>query len=145
MTTPQPGEPLPAYGHAPRHLDQPSPQPRGVARHLNAVARHPSPAHAAAHSPAQPPPSAVPVADRRTSAERFWYVIQNIAFGAGYFAKIPAKKAAIEVTGRGILTGFESFWYVLVCIAFGAMYFAKIPVKKALVEAMTPPVNPAAG
>lgn len=76
-------------------------------------------------------------ADRRTSAERFWYVLQNIAFGAGYFAKIPAKKAAIEVTGRGQLTGFENFWYVLGCISFGAMYFAKIPAKKALVEVMT--------
>jgi len=134
-----------SYGHSPRYFDRRSPQTGSVTHNPKAVARHQSPLHAAAHRPAQPLPSVVPVAHRRTSAERFWYVIQNIAFGAGYLAKIPAKKAAIEVTGRGILTGFESFWYVLGCVAFGAMYFAKIPVKKALVEAMTPPVHPAAG
>src|SRR4051812_49733197 len=57
-----------------------------------------------------------------------------IGFGAGYFAKIPAKKAAIEVTGRGQLTSAEHFWYILQCVAFGAGYFAKIPTKKALAE-----------
>jgi hypothetical protein len=75
--------------------------------------------------------------ERKTTlagAETFWYVLMCIAFGAGYFAKIPAKKAAIEVTGRGQLTSAEKFWYILQCIAFGAGYFAKIPTKKALVE-----------
>jgi hypothetical protein len=35
---------------------------------------------------------------RLTAAEQFWYVLQCIAFGAGYFAKIPVKKALTEVT-----------------------------------------------
>jgi hypothetical protein len=69
-----------------------------------------------------------------TGAATFWYVLMCIGFGAGYFAKIPAKKAAIEVTGRGQLTSAEHFWYILQCVAFGAGYFAKIPTKKALVE-----------
>jgi hypothetical protein len=30
---------------------------------------------------------------RLTAAEQFWYVLQCIAFGAGYFAKVPVKKA----------------------------------------------------
>ncbi len=28
-----------------------------------------------------------------TGAEKFWYVLQCIAFGAGYFAKVPTRKA----------------------------------------------------
>lgn len=35
---------------------------------------------------------------RLTAAEQFWYVLQCIAFGAGYFAKVPVKKALSEVT-----------------------------------------------
>lgn len=70
---------------------------------------------------------------RLTAAEQFWYVMQCIAFGAGYFAKVPVKKALSEV-GLAEMTGAEQFWYVLQCIAFGAGYFAKIPVKKALCE-----------
>jgi len=69
-----------------------------------------------------------------TGAETFWYVLMCVAFGGGYFAKIPAKKAAVEVTGRGQLTSAEKFWYALMCIAFGAGYFAKIPTKKSLTE-----------
>jgi hypothetical protein len=79
-----------------------------------------------------------PVVARRegymTASATFWYVLMCIGFGAGYFAKIPAKKAAIEVTGRGQLTSAEHFWYILQCVAFGAGYFAKIPTKKALAE-----------
>src|ERR1700730_15007547 len=70
---------------------------------------------------------------RLTAAEQFWYVLQCIAYGAGYFAKIPAKKAFSEI-GLAEMTGAEQFWYVLQCIAFGAGYFAKVPVKKALTE-----------
>ena len=34
---------------------------------------------------------------RLTAAEQFWYVPQCIAFGAGYFAKVPVKKALAEL------------------------------------------------
>jgi hypothetical protein len=69
-----------------------------------------------------------------TGAEQFWYVLQCIAFGAGYLVKVPTKKALSEA-GLTELTGAEKFWYVLQCIAFGAGYFTKVPVKKALSEA----------
>lgn len=78
-------------------------------------------------------------------AESFWYVLGCIGFGAAYFSKLPAKKAACEVfselqlDGQGpshgySLRGMESFWYVLMCIAFGGGYFAKVWAKKALWE-----------
>lgn len=57
----------------------------------------------------------------------------NIAFGAGYFAKIPAKKALSDF-GMAEMTAAEKFWYVLMCIPFGAGYFAKIPTAKAISE-----------
>jgi hypothetical protein len=69
-----------------------------------------------------------------TAAERFWYVLGCIGFGAMYFAKVPVKKALSEV-GAAQMTGAEQFWYVLQCVFFGAGYFAKVPVKKALSEA----------
>ncbi|WP_327691096.1 hypothetical protein OG870_17385 [Streptomyces sp. NBC_00461] len=68
-----------------------------------------------------------------TGAERFWYVLGCIAFGASYFAKVPAKKALADF-GYGEMTGAERFWYVLMCVAFGAGYFAKLPIKRALTE-----------
>jgi hypothetical protein len=68
-----------------------------------------------------------------TTWEGFWYLLQCIAFGAGYFAKIPAKRALSDF-GLCEPTGAERFWYVLQCIAFGAGYFAKIPTAKALTE-----------
>jgi hypothetical protein len=68
-----------------------------------------------------------------TGAQQVWYVLQCIAFGAGYFAKIPAKKALADF-GMAQLTSAEKFWYVLQCIAFGAGYFAKLPTAKALSE-----------
>lgn len=71
-----------------------------------------------------------------TSAERFWYIVGNIALGAMYFAKIPARKALADA-GRAELTSAERFWYVLMCIGFGAGYFAKIPVAKALADSVT--------
>ncbi len=69
-----------------------------------------------------------------TSAEQFWYVLQCIAFGAGYFAKVPVKRA-LNDAGLVQMTSAEQFWYVLQCIAFGAGYFAKVPVKRALNDA----------
>jgi hypothetical protein len=87
-----------------------------------------------AYEPHQPVASAQ--AQRRmglTGAQQFWYVLQCIAFGAGYFAKIPAKKALADF-GMAKLTSAEQFWYVLQCIAFGAGYFAKLPMAKALSE-----------
>jgi hypothetical protein len=33
-----------------------------------------------------------------TAPEKFWYVLQCIAFGAGYFAKLPVKKALSEAS-----------------------------------------------
>jgi hypothetical protein len=35
---------------------------------------------------------------RLTAAESFWYVLQCIAFGAGYFVKLPVKKALAEAS-----------------------------------------------
>ena len=72
-----------------------------------------------------------------TGPDAFWYVLQCIALGAGYFAKVPAK-AALRDAGLVTLTGAEKFWYVLECIAFGSGYFAKVTVKKALSEVTRP-------
>lgn len=68
-----------------------------------------------------------------TSAQQFWYILQCLAFGAGYFAKIPPKKALADF-GMAELTSAEKFWYVLECLAFGAGYFAKLSTAKALSE-----------
>ncbi|MEU1986333.1 hypothetical protein [Nocardia sp. NPDC019395] len=68
-----------------------------------------------------------------TTWERIWYVLMCIGLGAGYFAKVPAKKA-LQDFGMTTMTGAERFWYVLMCVAFGAGYFAKIPTAKALSE-----------
>ncbi len=68
-----------------------------------------------------------------TSWEHIWYVLQCVAFGAGYFSKVPAKKA-LQDFGLVTMTNAEQFWYVLMCVAFGAGYFAKIPTAKALSE-----------
>jgi len=68
-----------------------------------------------------------------TAAGHFWYILSCIAFGAGYFTKIPAKKAMADF-GLCRLTGAEAFWYVLMCIPFGAGYLAKVPTLKALSE-----------
>lgn len=68
-----------------------------------------------------------------TTWEGVWYVLQCVAFGAGYLAKVPAKKALSDF-GLCEMTSAERFWYVLQCICFGAGYFAKIPTAKALTE-----------
>jgi hypothetical protein len=68
-----------------------------------------------------------------TAAEGFWYVLMCIGFGAGYFAKIPVKKALSDF-GMAEMTAAEKFWYVVMCIGFGAGYFAKVPVAKAISE-----------
>lgn len=68
-----------------------------------------------------------------TTWEGIWYVLQCIAMGAGYFCKVPAKKA-LKDFGLTTMTGAEQFWYVLMCIAFGVGYFAKVPIAKAISE-----------
>jgi hypothetical protein len=65
-----------------------------------------------------------------TGAETFWYVMSNIAFGAGYLARIPAKKAMVDFGLVAEMTGAEAFWYVMMNVCFGAGYFAKVPVAK---------------
>ncbi|GHC61324.1 hypothetical protein [Streptomyces flavofungini] len=70
---------------------------------------------------------------RTTSAESFWYILGCIAFGASYFAKVPAKKALSEY-GLAEMTGAERFWYVVMNIAFGSGYLSKVITKKALSE-----------
>ncbi|WP_461014906.1 hypothetical protein, partial [Streptomyces daliensis] len=34
---------------------------------------------------------------KRPNAEKFWYVVMNIAFGSGYLSKVITKKALSEV------------------------------------------------
>ena len=68
-----------------------------------------------------------------TTWQGIWYVLMNIGFGAGYFTKVPAKKA-LQDFGLVQTTSAEQFWYVLQCVFFGAGYFAKIPTAKALSE-----------
>ncbi len=68
-----------------------------------------------------------------TTWEGIWYVLQNIAFGAAYFGKIPVKRA-MQDFGLIEMTSAEHFWYVVQNIFFGAGYFAKIPTAKALSE-----------
>lgn len=68
-----------------------------------------------------------------TAAEQFWYVLMCIGMGAGYFAKIPAKKALSDF-GLAEMTAAEKFWYVLMCLPMGAAYFCKVPVAKAITE-----------
>jgi hypothetical protein len=68
-----------------------------------------------------------------TSAQRFWYIVSCIAMGAGYFAKIPPKKALADF-GMAQLTPAQEFWYILQCCAFGAGYFKKLSTAKALSE-----------
>lgn len=68
-----------------------------------------------------------------TSMETFWYYLQCLCFGAGYFAKIPVKKAMSE-RGLSTMTPAENVWYVLGCLCFGLSYFQKVIYKKALSE-----------
>jgi hypothetical protein len=63
-----------------------------------------------------------------------------VGFGAGYFAKIPGKKALADF-GMAELTTAEKFWYVLMCIPMGAGYFAKVPVAKAITEMQYRPLR----
>ena len=70
-----------------------------------------------------------------TSFESFWYYLQCVAFGTGYFAKIPTKKAMYERGLSKSLTAAESFWEVVLCLCMGVGYFQKVIVKKALSEA----------
>jgi hypothetical protein len=68
-----------------------------------------------------------------TTWEGIWYVLMNVALAAGYFAKVPVKKA-LQDFGMVEMTGAEQFWYVLMCLPLGAGYFAKVPIAKALTE-----------
>lgn len=70
---------------------------------------------------------------KMTSMETFWYYLQCLCFGAGYFAKVPMKKALSE-RGLATMTPGENIWYVIGCLCFGAAYFQKTIVKKALSE-----------
>lgn len=83
--------------------------------------------------PAQYPAQPSRPAYGLTAAQSFWYVLSCIPFGAGYFAKIPGKKAMADY-GLATLSGAEAFWYILMCLPFGAGYFAKLSVAKALSE-----------
>lgn len=71
-----------------------------------------------------------------TSMETFWYYLQCLAFGAGYLAKVPMKKAMLERGFIEKLTPAESIWYVILCLSFGLGYFQKTIIKKALSEAI---------
>jgi hypothetical protein len=115
----RPGDPPPAARYREPNF-QPAPrQPRPPAR----------PAHSA--RPPTPPPA--PRGAALTAAARFWYALMNIGFGAGYFAKIPAKRALADA-GLASMTPAESFWYALMCVPLGAGYFVKVPVAKAISE-----------
>jgi hypothetical protein len=50
-----------------------------------------------------------------TAAEKFWYVLGCIMFGAAYLKKVPVKRALADF-GLVEMTSAESFWYVLGCI-----------------------------
>ena len=101
----------------------------------------PSPASAPPPQVLSPTSPVVPLAPAHgavrkmalTTWEGIWYVVQCIYFGAGYLAKVPAKKAMSDF-GLCQMTAAEQFWYVVLCIWFGAGYFAKIPTAKALSE-----------
>jgi hypothetical protein len=85
----------------------------------------------------QPPPQVgAAVKTGFTAAEGFWYLLGNIAFGAMYLRKVPAKKALSEF-GLAEMTSAEKAWYTFLCVLCGAGYFAKLPVAKAISE--TPP------
>jgi hypothetical protein len=116
-----------SYAPAPWETAPDAPAPRRAYDDYNAPATRES------WAPVAPTPPRRPFAPRMTPAGSFWYVLQCIAFGAGYFAKVPAKKA-LQDAGLGQMTSAEQFWYVLGCIPFGAFYFAKLPMAKALTE-----------
>jgi hypothetical protein len=78
-------------------------------------------------------PTSAKAKENLTRSERFWYLLSCVFFGAGYFAKVPAKRA-LKDFGLCEMTSAERFWYVLMCIPFGAGYLAKINVAKALSE-----------
>jgi hypothetical protein len=87
-----------------------------------------------------PPQNQTLGSGQTTTAERFWYVLHCIYFGAGYLSKVPVKKALSEY-GLDQLTGAEKFWYVVENICFAAGYMAKVIYKKALSEVRFAPVG----
>jgi len=120
----------------------PDANPQGVAAPEQQAPEPWSPPGYQAPVPPQYQPSGVvqspqyggaPAMTELTAAERFWYLLGNIAFGAMYLAKVPAKKAFSDF-GLVEMTGGEKTWYTILCLMFGAGYFAKIPTAKALSE-----------
>ena len=65
--------------------------------------------------------------------ESFWYYLQCLFFGSGYFLKVPMKKAMSE---RGLvqMSAAENIWYVILCLCLGAGYFQKVIWKKGFSE-----------
>ena len=115
---------------APAGAPPPVPQSRAPADQFQ-VPRHYDP------QGFEPPPQAGSTGRTGfTSAERFWYLLGNIALGAMYLRKVPAKKALSEF-GLTEMTSAEKTWYTILCILCGAGYFAKLPTVKAISE--TPP------
>ena len=123
--------------------DSPEAEPSPPADEPEAAAPLPAP-EPAAEPPSytgavEPTPVPTPTAQAQarlqlTGAEKFWYVLFCIYFGAGYLAKVPTKKALSEVNLIEMTEG-EKFWYVVLCICFGAGYLAKVPTKRALTDA----------
>ena len=127
-------------------------RPAGAAAGAAAAALVPASSPRAAQVPARPAPGPAAVRPEAASsprrrpgrparpvspaAERFWYLLGNIALGAMYLRKVPAKKALSEF-GLAEMTSGEQTWYTILCILCGAGYFAKLPVAKAISE--TPP------
>jgi hypothetical protein len=68
-----------------------------------------------------------------TTWEGAWYALMNVALGAGYLRKVPAKKA-MQDYGLVEMSTAEQLCYGLECLCFGAGYLAKIPTARALSE-----------
>lgn len=114
-------------------------------------ASRPQPGFAPYTAPPARPPAPRPAGKRYglTGAEPFWYILGCINFGAAYFMKLPARKAASEVFSELLadgggpgnaygLTGAGTFWYVLMCIlGCGGAYFAKVSCKKGMWDVVT--------
>ena len=120
----------------------PDANPQGVAAPEQQAPEPWSPPGYQAPVPPQYQPSGVvqspqyggaPAMTELTAAERFWYLLGNIAFGAMYLMKVPAKKAFSDF-GLVQLTEGENTWYIVLCIMYGRGYFDKIPVAKAITE-----------
>ena len=122
--------------HSPQQQDpRRGPRPTAAAGPAAAGAGRPAPGPAAvvaarrpAAGPAAVRPAGLPAAPQAgstgktgfTSAERFWYLLGNIALGAMYLRKVPAKKAMSEF-GLVEMTSGEKTWYTILCILCGRL------------------------